>query len=51
MDDNDLTDEVSRFLKGFKLIYSNTISILEKFEVKEIDAEEFHLIQIIIMLY
>ena len=39
MDDNDLTDEVSRFLKGFKLIYSNTISILEKFEVKEIDAE------------
>lgn len=39
MDDNDLTDEVSRFLEGFKLIYSNTISILEKFEVKEIDAE------------
>lgn len=39
MDDDDLTDEVSRFLEGFKLIYSNTINILNKFEVKEIDAE------------
>ena len=39
MDDNDLSDEVSKFLEGFKLIYSNTINILEKFEVKEIEAE------------
>ena len=39
MDDDDMTDEVSRFLEGFKLIYSNTINILNKFEVKEIDAE------------
>lgn len=39
MDDNDLTDEVSRFLEGFKLIYSNTINILSKFDVKEIEAE------------
>ena len=39
MDDNDLTDEVSKFLEGFKLIYSNTVNILSKFEVKEIDAE------------
>lgn len=39
MDDNDLTDEVSKFLEGFKLIYSNTVNILNKFEVKEIDAE------------
>ena len=39
MDDNDLTDEVSKFLEGFKLIYSNTINILSKFEVKEIEAE------------
>ncbi|MEE3344102.1 MAG: nucleotide exchange factor GrpE [Bacilli bacterium] len=39
MDDNDLTDEVSRFLEGFKLIYSNTINILSKFQVKEIEAE------------
>lgn len=39
MDDNDLSDEVSKFLSGFKLIYTNTISILNKFEVKEINAE------------
>ena len=28
MDDNNLDDEVSKFLEGFKLIYSNTINIL-----------------------
>lgn len=39
MDDNDLSDEVSKFLAGFKLIYTNTINILNKFEVKEISAE------------
>lgn len=39
MDDNDLSDEVSKFLAGFKLIYTNTIHILNKFEVTEIKAE------------
>ena len=39
MDDNDLSDEVSKFLAGFKLIYTNTINILTKYEVKEINAE------------
>lgn len=39
MDDDDLTDEVSKFLEGFKIIYSNTINILNKFQVKEISAE------------
>lgn len=39
MDDNDLSDEVSKFLAGFKLIYTNTLNILTKFEVKEIIAE------------
>lgn len=39
MDDNDLSDEVSKFLSGFKLIYTNTINILNKFEVNEIKAE------------
>lgn len=39
MDDNDLSDEVSKFLAGFKLIYTNTINILNKFDVKEINAE------------
>ena len=38
MDDNDLSDEVSKFLEGFKIIYSNTLNILEKFDVKEINA-------------
>jgi len=43
MDDNDLSDEVSKFLSGFKLIYGNTINILNKFDVKEIvsDGVEF----------
>jgi len=39
MDDNDLSDEVSKFLSGFKMIYTNVIEILNKFEVKEIPAE------------
>lgn len=39
MDDNDLSDEVSKFLAGFKLIYTNTVGILAKFDVKEIAAE------------
>jgi len=38
MDDNDLADEVSKFLAGFKIIYSNTLSMLNKFEVVEIKA-------------
>ena len=43
MDDNDLSDEVSKFLSGFKLIYTNTINILNKYDVKEIasDGVEF----------
>lgn len=38
MDDNNLEDEVSKFLQGFKLIYSQTKSLLSKFEVREIDC-------------
>ena len=43
MDDNDLTDEVSNFLKGFKMIYTRIITILDKLEVKavEIEGKEF----------
>lgn len=37
MDNNDLSDEVSNFLSGFKMIYSNLISILDKWEVKPIN--------------
>jgi len=39
MDDNDLSDEVSKFLSGFKMIYTSLIEILNKNEVKEIKAE------------
>ena len=39
MDDNDLSDEVSKFLSGFKMIYTSIIEILNKNEVKEIEAE------------
>ncbi len=39
MDTPDLTDELSRFLEGFKMIYTNLINILNKCEVKEINAE------------
>ena len=39
MDDNDLSDEVSKFLSGFKMILGNLTSLLDKFEVKEIVCE------------
>ena len=38
MDDNDLSDEVSKFLEGFKLIYSSILNLFQKLEVKEIDC-------------
>ena len=38
MDDDNLEDEVSKFLTGFKMIYCNLISILEKYDVKVIDG-------------
>ena len=39
LDDNDLSDELSKFLSGFKMIYTSIIEILNKYEVKEIEAE------------
>lgn len=38
MDDDNLKDEVSKFLEGFKLMYKQIQELLSKFEVKEIDA-------------
>ena len=38
LDDSDLSDELSKFLEGFKMIYGNLLNILEKLEVKEIDC-------------
>ena len=38
MDDNDLSDEVSRFLSGFKMILGSLTSLLDKYEVKEVEC-------------
>jgi len=38
MDDNDLSDEVSKFLSGFKMIYGNMVDALKSIEVEEIDC-------------
>lgn len=38
MDDDNLEDEVSKFLAGFKMIYCNLLSILEKYDVKVING-------------
>ena len=38
MDDNNLDDEVSRFLSGFKMIYVSLLNILTEMEVKEIEC-------------
>lgn len=38
LDDNILDDEVSKFLSGFKMIYTRLKKILDDFDVKEIDA-------------
>ena len=38
LDDENLNDELSKFLEGFKMIYCNLKSVLEKYEVKAIDG-------------
>ena len=38
MDDNNLEDEVSKFLQGFKLMYKQIKDLLTKFEVKEMNC-------------
>ena len=38
LDDDNLEDELSKFLAGFKMIYKDLNKILESFEVKEIEA-------------
>lgn len=38
MDDDNLEDEVSKFLAGFKMIYCKLVAILEKNGVKSIDG-------------
>lgn len=38
LDDNDLNDELSKFLKGFKMVWCNLENVLTKFGVKPIDG-------------
>lgn len=38
MDDQNLDDEVSKFLSGFKMMYTNMLDILRSYEVVEIDC-------------
>lgn len=38
MDDENMDDEVSKFLEGFKLMYKQIKDLLLKFEVREIEA-------------
>ena len=37
LDDNDLTDELSKFLSGFKMMYASLAEALKKFGVEEIN--------------
>ena len=39
LDDNDLSDELSKFLKGFKMMYASFDDILKKYGLEEIEAE------------
>ena len=39
LDDNDLTDELSKLLAGFKMMYASLCEVLKKFGVEEIDCE------------
>lgn len=39
MDDDNLEDDVSKFLSGMKMVYNALVSTLEKYGVKEIKAE------------
>lgn len=38
MDDNNFGDETSKFLEGFRMVYNQTRTLLEKFDVKEIEC-------------
>ncbi len=44
LDDNNLTDELSKFLQGFKMMYASLVETLKKFGVEEIEClhQEFN---------
>ena len=37
LDDNNLDDELSKFLSGFKMIYCHLVDVLKKYEIEAID--------------
>lgn len=39
LDDNDLTDELSKFLEGFKMMYASLMEVLKKYGVVEISRQ------------
>ena len=38
LDDTNLEDELSKFLDGFKMIYSKFLAVLDSYEIKEIEC-------------
>ncbi len=40
LDDDNLEDELSKFLEGFKMIYCHLTDVLNKFEIKAIDGNK-----------
>lgn len=38
MDDNDLSDEVSKFLSGFKMILGSLTGLFDKYEIREVEC-------------
>lgn len=38
LDDNNLTDELSKFLAGFKMMYGQLVEIMKRFGLEEIDS-------------
>lgn len=40
LDDDNLDDELSKFLSGFKMIYTNLVNILQSLDIKEIEAKD-----------
>lgn len=40
LDDDNLDDELSKFLEGFKMIYCHLTDVLNKFEIKAIDGSK-----------
>ena len=38
LDDNNLTDELSKFLTGFKMMYAQLVEVMKKYGLEEIEA-------------